>query len=104
MYIVRRPLSSGELPGEIVEKGKFNQKILNILLNVNALENVGIISLADISGWVIRAEILAKENILTIEDYWQADKKEVAEIFHRNVVGWWDEILKWLCRDRERNN
>lgn len=101
LYRVLRPLSTGHEPGQLVDGERF--KKLDALIEVNALAPVSFPPLSELPGWKTRAKKLAAENVVTVQDFLDAEEGTLKRIFGhkttRVISKWKKEVKDWLVVD-----
>lgn len=101
--IKRTPLSTGQVEGDLISENVFKAQTLKTLVDKGVLVLVSMPPLAELPGWSIRAEKLAKLGVITIDDLLDADEGKLREIrgeFHYKtnvpIDKWKSEAMMWL--------
>ena len=100
LYRILKPLSTGEIPGDIVRGTRFKPHIAKALLDNTAIAEVHGPPLNEIPGWKVRSEKLERINVCTAIDFLNVDNDVVMKLFaHRSsttVKKWKAEVKDWL--------
>lgn len=101
LYRVLRKLSTGHEKGDLVDGSRFKQ--LEVLVGAGALSAVKPPPLSELPGWTTRAEQLEPYNIITVNDFLEADDELLREALNyktlRNINRWRGELKEWLVVD-----
>jgi len=102
IYRVLRLLSTGQQIGDFVQASDFKggERTVNILLSVNAIAPISSPPLAELPGWTKRAERLLEIGIITVQEFLDADLKQIADLFKYKTISsiekWRIEAQEWL--------
>lgn len=99
-YMVRKRLSTGQEPGDVVTDGDFRDGVVPALLAVGALKRIEGPPLTELPGWTRRAELLARADIEMADQFLEADDELIRRVVGyrstRAVAGWKEEVRRWL--------
>lgn len=90
-YTVLEELSTRQPIGSVVRASDFKPGVADILVAKNALAPVHTPPLSELPGWTRRSEILRAINVVTIQDFLDADAENVARLFNYQS----STIRKW---------
>ena len=100
LYRVRKLLSTGHQPGDVVQGTDFREGVAEILVEKEMLVEVSTPPLSQLPGWRTRAKALARAGIITVQDLLdteeEAIRKAVEHKTTRAVKKWKQEAVKWL--------
>jgi len=100
IYRVCKRLSTGQVPGDVVDGEAFRDGVVPVLLARGALKVLEGPPLTELPGWVLRAEALAEFGVMTATDFLETDDELVRDVFGyrstRAVERWKGEVRRWL--------
>ena len=100
MYRVRKRLSTGQQPGDIVHDTDFRDGVALILYERKILSLISGPPLTELPGWTRRAELLAQVSVTMTDQFLEADDELIQQAvgYHstRAVAKWKEEVRHWL--------
>jgi len=98
--ITHTPLSTGQVYGDIIMDGQLRPSTVAGLLTNNKIAAVATPPLAELPGWAKRAEKLAAIDIITAQDFLDADVEKIrGQVNMRGTFAiekWKEEVKGWL--------
>ena len=99
-YRVQKRLSTGHQPGDVVFDDDFHQGVAVTLAGTGALKIINGPPLTELPGWTRRAELLAEADIMTADQFLEADDELIQRAvgYHsvKAVVQWKEDVRRWL--------
>lgn len=97
---VLKPLSTGHIPGQVVDAGAFKDGVVPKLERAGAISIIKSPPLSELPGWQSRAEILNVHAIRTVEEFICTDSTRLKDIFNykttRTISKWKKELRNWV--------
>lgn len=98
-YVVLERLSTRQPIGTAVKETDFKPGVAEILVRKGALAPLHTPPLSELPGWTRRSEILRAIDVVTIQDFLDADEERVAQLFNyqsATIRKWKRDVQEWI--------